>query len=112
MPRGAHRALPVAGEVGPPHCIPENKSGCPNATVAGIPLENGGLNSRTRLSFISATHRLPLVSKAMPRGSHKVLSPTDAGRPQGPPEVRSGRPIASAAAIPFVNGGTYSSTRP
>ena len=49
----------------------EAKSAWPRTTDA--PAVKGGGNSRTRQSYVSATHRFPEESKAIPQGPHREL---------------------------------------
>src|SRR5260221_14669405 len=51
----------------------EVKSVWPITTLAFSPLENGGLNSSTRLLPSSAIHRFPALSEATSAGKHNPL---------------------------------------
>ena len=64
-------------------------------------------NCNTRFCPWSATHIVPDGSNAMPRGAHRKF-----GVAVGPPwpDVKSGCPTTTDAALPFVNGALYSST--
>src|SRR5277367_6457677 len=76
--------------------------GWPSATLALIPVENGGLNSSVRLLPPSTTQRFPPASKLTPKGSESVLA---FGLPV------SLLPSITAALWSLENGGTNSSTR-
>jgi hypothetical protein len=49
------------------------KSLCPMTTLAASPLVTGALNSRTRLSCVSETHKFPEGSNAIPEGELRAV---------------------------------------
>jgi hypothetical protein len=53
------------------------KLSCPSTRLAvgpGEPVGKGGVNRSTRLLFWSLIHRVPVVSAAMPSGTHNELA--------------------------------------
>src|SRR5580658_6919146 len=57
--------------------LPEVKAeeaGWPSSNVAAMPFEKGGAYSSTRLFPLSATHKLPVESTAIPAGRLSVES--------------------------------------
>ena len=87
--------------------------GSPTSREAFIVLANGGVYSRTLALPESATHRLPLESKARPIGSSRlpaqVVSPILVKQPGYDMEVvKFVCPITRVASIPFEKGGLNS----
>jgi hypothetical protein len=78
----------------------------PSTRDAGIPFENGALNSSTLLLNSSLTHRFPVESNFTSVGKKNPRWLVAGVR-----EVKPGWPRTNEAFIPVLNGGLNSRTR-